>query len=356
MRAVEYREEKCARAPLKALKRDGIIGSSAHMNHCFDQLAQAASSVAPVLIFGETGTGKELFARAIHENSPRSSGSFVVVDCAALPDTLVESALFGYKKGAFTGADCDTDGLIAQADGGTLFLDEVGELPLVLQKAFLRVLQEHRYRPIGSGTELHSNFRVVAASNRDLREMASAGNFRKDLLFRLESLSIEVPPLRARADDVQELALYYVDRLCRRYGMETKGVTPEFFDALAAYSWPGNVRELVNTLERVLSAARNDPTLYPHHLPDAMRIQLKRNVLEKETVEERCEKSPYASGTFMQLPAYREMVACSAEKHYLTELRRQAQGDVARACSLSGLSRPRLYALFKKYDMSIKGD
>jgi two-component system NtrC family response regulator len=186
--------------------------------------------------------------------------------------------------------------------------------------------------------------------------MSSAGSFRNDLLFRLESLSIEVPPLRQRSEDIQELTLYYVDRLCRRYGMETKGVTPEFSDALAAYSWPGNVRELVNTLEWVLSAARNDPTLYPRHLPAALRIQLKRDLLQKETAQEMYEESPFVSDTLMTLSAYRERVIAGAEKHYLQELRRLAQGDIARACRLSGLSRPRLYALFKKHDMAVRGN
>ncbi len=194
LRALQYREEKKARSPRVALRLEGIAGQSRKMKASFDLVAQAASSDASVLITGETGTGKELFAWAIHQNSRRSGKSFVVVDCAALPETLVESILFGHEKGAFTGADRVREGLIQQADGGTLFLDEVGELPLTVQGAFLRVLQDHRFRPLGGRREVGSDFRVVAATNQNLNTMVDQGLFRKDLLFRLRSLTIELPP------------------------------------------------------------------------------------------------------------------------------------------------------------------
>ncbi len=184
-RALQYRKEKKEVAQTRKmvpLKRDKIIGNSVALNHCLEMVAQSAESEANVFITGETGTGKELFARAVHDNSLRRHEKFVVVDCTSLPETLVESLLFGHEKGSFTGADKARDGLVKQADKGTLFLDEVGELPMVLQKAFLRVLQEHRFRPLGSNREVESNFRLIAATNRDLDAMVTEGTFRSDLL------------------------------------------------------------------------------------------------------------------------------------------------------------------------------
>ena len=195
-RALQYREKSRVTVLPVSLKRDGIIGNGHKLRSCLDRLAQAAHSDASVLISGETGTGKELFAWAIHENSPRADKNFVVVDCAALPETLVESTLFGHVRGAFTGADKARDGLIKQADGGTLFMDEIGELSAGIQKTFLRVLQEKRYRPVGGSQEIKSDFRLVAATNRDLDGMSANGGFREDLLFRVRTLVIDLPPLR----------------------------------------------------------------------------------------------------------------------------------------------------------------
>jgi two-component system NtrC family response regulator len=245
LRALEYRKQKQhAREGAKsimALKRDGIIGASPKLTDCLDLLAQAAASETSVLITGETGTGKELFARAIHANSSRAKGPFIVVDCAALPETLVESVLFGHEKGAFTGADKSSEGLVRQAGGGTLFLDEVGELPPTTQKSFLRVLQEHRFRPVGSKKELESDFRLVAATNRNMDKMAQEGHFRDDLLFRLKSFVIELPALRERSEDIRELARHHIDRFCEKYGLTPKGFSPEFLDTLKAHPWPGNI-------------------------------------------------------------------------------------------------------------------
>ncbi|HJV35276.1 sigma-54 dependent transcriptional regulator, partial [Geomonas sp.] len=244
-RALEYRKQKVSlssQAAVVSLKRDNIIGNSAKLTACLDQVARAAGSDAGVLILGETGSGKELLARAVHQNSKRADKQFVVVDCASLPDTLVESLLFGHEKGAFTGAERAREGLVGEANGGTLFLDEVGELPLAAQKAFLRVLQERRYRPVGSQRELESDFRLVAATNRNLVQMVEAGQFRNDLLFRLSTFVIELPPLRERQDDIKDLARYFMDKFCERYGLSPKGSCPEFIDMLLAYSWPGNIR------------------------------------------------------------------------------------------------------------------
>lgn len=350
VRALQYREEKKVKKPMVALKLDGIVGNSIKMRGCFDLLAQAADSDANVLIYGETGTGKELFARAIHANSPRSHKEFVVVDCAALPETLVESALFGYEKGAFTGADKPQVGLIKQADGGILFLDEVGELPLTMQKAFLRVLQERRFRPLGARHEVESNFRLVVATNRDLDRAVAEGVFRRDLLFRLRSLSLNLPPLREHLDDVKDLVLYHTGKLCEAYGIPQKGFAPEFFECLMTYDWPGNVRELVNTLDRALAEARHEPTLFPNHLPSYIRVQAVRHSVKGESPEGDAPAVSAASGALLpKLRDFREAAIAQAEREYLHELMNMAKNDLGEACHISGLSQPRLYALLKKH-------
>jgi two-component system NtrC family response regulator len=356
VRALQYREEKQARKPPIALNREGIVGNSPQMRACIDLVAQAANSDATVLIIGETGTGKELFAYAIHDNSPRANKNFVVVDCAALPESLVESMLFGHEKGAFTGADRAQDGLVKQADGGTLFLDEVGELPLSTQSSFLRVLQERRFRSIGGKQEIESDFRLVAATNRDLEAMVKHGQFRKELLFRLRSFTIELPSLRERPEDIKELALYYVAQICERYGTDTKGFSPEFFEALDSYDWPGNVRELINTMERAIAAARQDPILFPKHLPTHIRIDVAKTSLRKEApvgLRQMGGADPLKG--LPSLRDFREKTIAEAEQQYLYDLMSLTGGDIKEACKISGLSRPRLYALLKKYHISRLG-
>ncbi len=349
-RALQYRVEKLSKAHLVALKRERIIGKSPKMIACFDLIAQAAVSDASVLITGETGTGKELFAQAIHENSARANNNYVVLDCAALPVTLVESVLFGHVRGAFTGADKTQEGLIQRADGGTLFLDEIGELPESIQKTFLRFLQEHRFRPVGGKEERESNFRLVAATNRNLDEMTKSGAFRKDLLFRLRSLSIECPPLRECREDIMELSIYHVAKFCGRLGIETKGFSPEFFDALTSYDWPGNIRELFNTLEGALTLAGDDPTLYSRHLPTHIRIWMARASVGKQDGAGMGSKGAAdPAGVLPRLKEFRE----SLERQYLKDLMNLTRRDMKKACQTSGLSRSRLYELLKKYNISI---
>lgn len=353
-RALQYRQQKTAVAKTRtvaALKRQQIIGSSPKLCACLDLVAQAAGSDLNVLITGETGTGKELFARAVHDNSLRARGNFVVVDCTALPETLVESLLFGHEKGTFTGAEKSREGLIRQAHCGTLFLDEVGELPLSLQKSFLRVLQEHRFRPLGGSHEVDSDFRLVAATNRNLEQMVAQGQFREDLLFRLRSYVIELPPLRERPEDIQELARHYADRFCERYGLPPKGFSPEFLNTLLNYSWPGNVREFVHTMERVLASARFEPTLFTKHLPTGIRVEVARNGIDQEPA-----LNLASSGNFVQsLPTlndYRETVYQEAEKNYLCDLLVRVEHNMRDACRISGLSQSRLYALLKKHEIT----
>ena len=353
-RALQYRQQKTAvtkSRAVAALKRSQIIGNSPKLNACLDLVAQAAGSDINVFLTGETGTGKELFARAVHENSQRARGNFVVVDCTALPETLVESLLFGHEKGTFTGAEKARDGLVRQAHCGTLFLDEVGELPLTLQKAFLRVLQEHRFRPLGGSHEVESDFRLVAATNRNLEQMVERGQFREDLLFRLRSFVIELPPLRERPEDIQELARHYADRFCERYGIAPKGFSPEFIKTLLAFSWPGNVREFVHTMERVLAAARYEPTLFTKHLPTNIRVEVTRAAVESDSPS----NVPLGGETVQSLPKlndYREEVYNEAEKNYLIDLLALAGQNIPEACRISGLSQSRLYALLKKHEIT----
>lgn len=346
LRALQYREEK-SRRPSMALKFNGVMGTSHKIKACLDLLAEAANTDANVLITGETGTGKEVFAQAIHENGRRSNKNFVVVDCTSLPPTLVESVLFGYEKGAFTGADLPQDGLIRQAHGGTLFLDEIGELPLGVQKAFLRVLQEHRFRPVGGKREVESDFRLVAATHQNLDSMVEAGEFRMDLLFRLRTLSIELPPLRERKEDIRELTIYHMVRLCERYGIGTKGFSPEFFDVLETYEWPGNVRELVNAIERAIAVAPLEPTLFPRHLPTDIRAKIARQSVTKES-ELRLVDPQDEDGKLVSLDKYREVT----ERAYLENLMASVRGNMKEACQISGLSRSRLYALLKQHNIA----
>jgi two-component system, NtrC family, response regulator len=347
-RALEYRMERRLRQAPSALRREGIIGSSAKLTACLDQLARAASSDVNVLLTGETGTGKELFALAIHQNSKRASGNFVVVDCTALPETLVESILFGHERGAFTGADRPTEGLIRQANGGTLFLDEAGELPLIVQKTFLRALQEHRFRPLGSRTEVESDFRLIAATNRNLDRMVQNGEFRSDLLFRLRSFQLDLPPLRERPEDIRELVRYHVDRLCKRQGGITRGISPEFVEALESYDWPGNARELVQMLEQALAESQGETVLYPNHLPVALRVQRARTSLRKPEVHPPVLPDAAPPAAFPNFRNYRSAALEMAERQYMRDLMIRTNGDIQAACSCSGLSRPRLYALLSK--------
>lgn len=284
-RALQYREQKqvdYATAGVNDFSLDGIIGTSHCLQECMTQVAQAAISDTSLLIAGNTGTGKELFARALHRLSPRNKRKFVVVDCASIADNLIEETLFGHEEGAFANADQAREGLISQAHNGTLFLDEVGEMPLSLQKVFLRVLEEHRFRPIGGNCEQESNFRLVAATNCDLEEKVQKGLFRADLLFRLSAFVVKLSDLSERPEDIPLLARYHADRICAHYAIKAKDFSPEFTTMLNMYRWPGNTRELVNSLERAIAVARKEPVLFPKHLPIQLRVEVAKKAIHNE--------------------------------------------------------------------------
>lgn len=392
-RVLQYRDNiRTANRPVRNLKRSGIVGESHQIQECLNTVAKASQSTSNVLILGETGTGKELFARAIHANSNRSRHRFVVVDCASLPENLVESALFGHEKGSFTGADKATDGLVGLANGGTLFLDEVGEMNLNLQKSFLRVLQERRYRPVGGKKEVESDFRLVAATNRDLTEMVKQGLFREDLLYRLNAISLSLPPLRERLEDLPDLVKQFSTKIYTSLGLKPKPFYQDFFAALSGYHWPGNVRELVNILESSISDAYYEPELFPKHLPERIRITMARSsvssaapaqgemavetpsIFESEVVPAGAPiPHPVKSATppviqpsvaeddeplgrhLSTYKTYRETVLNRAEKRYLQKLMKITRGNIKEACAISDLGRTRLYTLLKKHGVDRMG-
>ena len=349
IRALQYRKEKRRASSVPVvLKRKNIVGESETMLSSYKDLAGAAVNDVNVLITGETGTGKEVFAWAIHENSLRAKENFVVVDCASLPQSLIASTLFGHVKGAFTGADGKKEGLIRQADQGTLFLDEVGELPAAMQKTFLRVLQERSFRPLGSDREVHSDFRLLAATNRNLEEMVEKGLFREDLLYRLKGLSMHLPPLCERKEDIKDLVLFCMNRLCERYGQETKGMASDFLEALQLYNWPGNVRELFQTVEQAFAKAVDAPTLFSVHLPKIFRIRMAQAGMKFN--ENKGVERTSAPGDEKILP-WQEMKT-KVQKEYLSHLLQKSNGDIKEACRLSGLSRARLYQLMNRYEIN----
>jgi transcriptional regulator with GAF, ATPase, and Fis domain len=238
--------EGIARAPMC----DEIVGTSVALKRVLSLVSKVAPTDTSVLVTGETGTGKELVARAIHRQSLRSSRAFVSVNCAAIPRDLIASELFGHEKGSFTGAIQRRLGRFELAEGGTIFLDEVGELPMQMQIALLRVLQEHEFERVGGTRSIQTNVRVVAATNRNLREAIAAGTFRSDLFYRLNVFPIEIAPLRERQEDIPMLLEYFIDRCARNAGKNINGIEKDSLDLLQSYPWPGNIRELQNVIER----------------------------------------------------------------------------------------------------------
>ncbi len=387
----QRRESPCAG---KEFKRDGILGESPQLMACLKEMIKAAGSEANVLVTGGTGTGKELFSRAIHANSKRCAKPFVVVDCASLTETLIKSTLFGHERGAFTGADRSLDGLVKIADGGTLFLDEIGELSLSSQKFFLRFLEDRHFRPLGSHREITSNFRLICATNRNLEQMAAEGTFRRDLLYRVCTIRLELPALKDRPSDIPLLARHYAALFCRKYHNDPKELTPGFLEALQNYSWPGNVREFVNCLEEAVNDAGTDPALYQQHLPAGIRIAAFKSTMATDAPAQEFSDEKDATGrseqaapaladlsygepadatatlkdallqvfeplataeTLPKFSLYRDEVLSAAEKGYFKRLISIAQGNIKAACNMSGMSRSRLYCQLKRYGISRMG-
>jgi DNA-binding NtrC family response regulator len=313
---------------------DNVVGKSPAMTAVFDLVQKAARSEANILIQGESGTGKELIARAIHTQSPRAAEVFIPVDCAALPDALLESELFGYERGAFTGADRAKPGMIEVADRGTLFLDEIGELPQALQAKLLRALQERQIRRVGSTKFLDVDVRLVSATSRDIAEHVRKGEFREDLFYRVNVIAITLPPLRERAGDVALLAHHFLRRYGRNREQPLSGMEPEALALLEAYAWPGNVRELQNVIERACALA-DGPTIRVRDLP--------------EHVRGRGRPAPAVPGQDLPLAEAREAWLRAFAQEYLTDLIRRHGGNISRAAKTAGIDRKTLHRLLAKY-------
>jgi DNA-binding NtrC family response regulator len=271
MRAVEKAQLSRETAELRARLNQrfsigNILGDHPSMQQLVKTIVQVGPSRATVLIHGESGTGKELIAAAIHQNSPRKDKPFVRLNCAALAESLLESELFGHEKGSFTGAQARREGRFKQADGGTLFLDEISEVPLSMQVKLLRFLQERQFERVGGNETLTVDVRIVAATNRDLRERVKAGSFREDLFYRLNVVQLDVPPLRARKSDIPTLAQHFLTRFAKENGRDIRGFSDDALKAMLVYPWPGNVRELENAIERAVVMCGGD-TIDSEHLP-----------------------------------------------------------------------------------------
>ena len=310
-----------------------IVGRSPEMEKLYRIISKAAHSSHPVLILGESGTGKELVARSIHYSGPHRDQPFVPVDCGSLVPSLIESELFGYVKGAFTGANKAKDGLLAVAEGGTVFLDEVGELPIDLQAKLLRALQEKEIRPVGGTKAFPINARILAATNRDLEQAVTQGNFRRDLYFRLNVLTLRIPPLCSRKQDVPLLVGHFLERMTRSTGVQ-RNVSDEALKLMLAYDWPGNVRELQNSLERAC-ALPSGPTIHAADLPT--QIQNWRSQAESAAAAERAKA------------AHGILPIVEMEKRAILGAIEQLHGDKLEAARLLGIGKTTLYRKLKEY-------
>ena len=316
-----------------------IVGQSPEMDKIYRIMSKVAHSTHPVMIFGESGTGKELVARSIHSNSPSAQKPFLPVDCGSLVPALVESELFGYVKGAFTGATRNKDGLLVAAEDGTVFLDEVGELPSDLQAKLLRALQEREVRPVGGDQRVPMKARVLAATSRDLIQMVEQGRFRKDLYYRLNVVSLRLPALRERRPDVTLLAAHFLDRIGKEYGKQFE-LSDEALRVLDEYEWPGNVRELENALERACSFASGTVVQLgdmPTQLQD-FRMQQRRPTMPlREVLEAAAAAAPGVTSL------------ADMEKQAILEAIQRLNGDKLQAARLLGIGKTTLYRKLKEY-------
>jgi DNA-binding NtrC family response regulator len=325
----------------EVLGLDNIVGRSPAMAHVFELVKKAARSEANILVLGESGTGKELIARAIHANSPRASQPFVPVDCASLPEHLLESELFGHEKGAFTGAVRAKAGLVETAHRGTLFLDEIAELPAPLQVKLLRVLQERQIRRVGSTALVDVDVRVVSATNRDLKDAIARGQFREELYYRVNVIAIALPPLRERAGDVRLLARTFV----KRFGQgRVTGLDDGAAEALEGYRWPGNVRELQNVIERACALA-DGPLITPRDLPE----HVARPSAPSAGPDTILGPAALPAGTDLTLKAAKDRWMHVLEGSYLRDLLARHEGNVSAAAKAAGIDRKTFHRLINKY-------
>ncbi|MDA8172045.1 MAG: sigma-54 dependent transcriptional regulator [Nitrospiraceae bacterium] len=357
---------------------ENIIGASSAMQKVFDLIATVAPVDSTVLITGDSGTGKELVSRAIHFNSPRREGPFVVIDCVTIPETLMESELFGHVKGSFTGAVTTGKGLIDLAEGGTLFFDEIGNLPLTLQAKLLRVLQEKEYRPVGARHTQKADVRFIAATNRDLLELVVKGVFREDFYYRLNVFPIKLPPLRERREDIAALAHHFLKKYSARTGKDVEFISAEAMRLLAAHDWPGNVRELENIIHRAVILARSktvgqkeimlEETPLPSPQPSPrgrgrspapggtknegdFRAEA-TGAMETDGPVRETDGAPRTLKELRQMKKrLREESAHRLERAFVLDALRRAEWNVSQAARETGMERTNLHALIKKYGL-----
>jgi two-component system response regulator GlrR len=322
---LESSNDKNSKVPEGKLSVSNIIGKSKNMQAVFDKVVQAGESDSTIHIQGESGTGKELIANVLHNISSRQNQPFVAINCAAIPENLLESELFGFKKGAFTGAERNRKGLFTQAHGGTLFLDEISEMPLTMQAKLLRVLEERKFYPLGGEKPIEIDIRLLTASNRQLEREAEEGTFRKDLFYRIHVIPIYLPPLRERKEDIMLLANHFFKKYTRQMNRKIRGFSGKAIRKLLAYTWPGNVRQLENTVEYAITMATQNVISADLILPD------------QEDPPEEIQPLKHAKENF--------------EKDYLVQLMEFTQGNVSQASKLAGKYRADLYELLRKYDL-----
>jgi len=332
--AANRTEERAEHQHLREQIRDqysfaNVIGQSRLMKDLFDLIERVAASDANILIQGENGTGKELIANAIHYNSNRATGPFIKINCASIPKDLIESELFGYKKGAFTGAGTDKVGLLELAEGGSLLLDEIGEMPAYLQTKLLRVLQEREYRPVGSDRIVTVDFRLICATNIELEAALKDGRLREDLYFRINTISMRVPPLRERTEDIPLLCTYFLSKFNQRYEKSVRSVSPAAYHLLIRSRWAGNVRELENAIERAV-LVRKTGEIQPGDLPESLSAEA-RPALD------------------FTIPPHRTLA--EIEKMAIVQTLQRTNWNKQEAAQILGLYRPTLYSKMKKHDI-----
>jgi DNA-binding NtrC family response regulator len=313
-----------------------ILSKNSKMHAVFELISNVAQTGSTVLIEGETGTGKEQVARAIHQSSHVRSGPLVAINCAALPETLLESELFGHEKGAFTSAVGQRKGRFELADGGTLFLDEVGDIPPAMQAKLLRVLQERRFERVGGTESIEVDVRVIAATNRSLQHLARDGKFREDLYYRLNVVKIDLPPLRDRAEDIPLLAMHFAEKYARQ-GEGPKAIDPEAMELMLAYRWPGNIRELENAIERACVTS-SDSVIRPENLP-------------ADVLKPTAPKSAIPIDLSKPLPEVLKEVTADIEQRYLRKALKKCRGNIGRCARICGLSRRSVSAKVAEYNI-----
>ena len=342
-RALKLRRVRMENVVLKQMldtrfRFENIIGNSEAITQVFDLIRKISNTSANVLITGESGTGKELVAQCIHANSKRSHKPFVPLNCGGLPEPLIDSEIFGHTKGAFTDAKQNRVGLIEHAKGGTFFLDEIGELPMPLQVKFLRVLEDHKIRRLGSNEEIEIDIRLISATNRNIEALIGEGRFREDLFYRINTFEIHLPPLRERQGDIQLLAHHFLNYFAETSKKAVQGISAEAMDVLCEYTWPGNVRELMHVMERAIA------------LSDADAIQIEN--LPENLVGQTADTIGSAQ---IDLPFQeaKDAVVEKFERTFIDRLLKAHNGNVSRAARQSGMNRPRLQRLISKYAIDV---